>query len=751
MKRYYIVASLFAYTAIAACSGGGGNVGSAPTPSSGGGGGAAPPLNQSVAFTVKIPAAPAATAKGFGRRPQDVYISPATGSISVRVVAVDGTSLQVPPTASSADVPKTCRPKGCTVPIPNAPAAVGTNTFAVTTFTGTGDQGAVISSGVVNVVVTAGGTIDATIGGSGQLALGGYVASILLSLEKPLKFGVASQSIVVVIPQDAGGATIVGNVQFANPIAVALASSVPGLSLTGTGLQPNGSVVMAGPEGAAAPIALAYNGSTAVIPPPGHALLTANSINGAGATVTAPPLVVLATPSPGVFTPLPVAPKPVASGGTSASSLYVLNATDNTVTEFTEPDKSGQVVETNPRRVFGGATVAGGCRPVLNPPALAVNGITVDARADAFISSTNPCSGPFATADEFGPAAVSGSAPLVGEAPVSDPFGTAPAAVDVGIAFDAKAGTLDVADSSDADALRKFRFPSTTPDPILGSLQNSSGLVPCFAANPAAGSCNPSAISSLSAGSFFDAGQNEITNEFPFAVDPAGALYVATTDETQTIPGQPTGASQIAIVRVSPAHQKTSNPTVADGVYIEGARTDLTQVISLAVDAANHRLWVLASGLNPSSLFPIVDQGLLGNQEYLLAFDLATFDGPSGEYDGPPVAVYGLARFPAARGVSTVPFIPFANSLTAGNGRVYVANALGPAQCLPPYCQNPPAFYNGPEGEIDVYDGSVSGFHLGVPNGMPSTVIYGYDVKAPVGVAFGPRGSVVSVPAAAHR
>ena len=713
-----------------------------PAPSSGGGAGVAPQLNQRVAFTVKIPAAPPAAKRSGNRRsPDDVYVSPATGSISVRVVAVDGTSLQAPPAASSADVPKTCRPKGCSVPLPNVPAAVGTNTFAVTTFTGSGGQGAVISSGIVNVAVTAGGTIDTTIGGSGQLALGGYVASILLSLEKPLTFGTASQTVVVVIPQDAGGATIVGNVQFAQAIKLVLASPAPGLSLAGPGLQGDGSLLLAGPESANAPVVLAYNGSTTP-PPTGGSVLTATSANAAGATVSAPPLVVLTTPRPAAVTPLPVAPKPIVSPGTSTSSVYVLDAVDNTVAEFTEPSKSGQVVETNPRRIFGGDKA--GCPPNLGASLPGVNGIAVNSSAETGVSTTDiQCTGGSTqTVDVFGPAAVLNSAPSE-VADVQNPVTLAPAPQDVGIAFDAKAGTLDVADDSGLDILRAFRLPSTQPDPVLGFNPASPGLTPCLTA-AAASSCSPTTI-----GNDFDAlGHGALTaNEFPFAAGPDGSLYFAATDEyAGTCPPQTIGCQQSAIVRVSPAQQKTGWPALADAAYLEGPLTEMTSVISLAVDTVHDRLWVLASGLNLSQV-PIAQPALFGSQEYLLAFDLKTFAGATGQLNVAPVAAYGLARFPAAQ-TGASPFV-FANSIAAGGGRVYVANPVGPTPCPDPNCPPPgqAGFNHGPEGEVDVYDGGVSGFHLGVPAGMPSTVIYGGAVKVPVGVAFGPRGSVTSVPA----
>jgi hypothetical protein len=749
VKRYYFVASFLLCAGIAACSGSGGNVASAPSPSSGGGSGVAPSLDQHVSFTIRIPAEQAQATRFARRRPAStVYISPATGSISVRVVAVDGTSLQQPPNASTVNVPRACESKGCRVSLTGVPAAVGTDTFAVETFTGADTQGIVISSGVVNVAVTSGGKIDTTIGGSGQLSLGGYVASIALSLGKQLTFGAAGTATVVVSPRDAGGATIIGNVQFANPIVLALASPEPGLTLTGPNLNSAiDSVSLTGPESTATLVQIDYNGN-ATPAPAGANELTASTVNSAGATVTAAPLLVLATPSPVSVTPLPVAPSPVASGGKSRFSLYVLSAADNTVTEFTEPATAGQAVETNPRRVFGGKTVASGCQPILGtPPKLAVNGVAVDARSNAYISSTNPCSSGGATADVFGPTAILDSNPAVAAAALSNPgaVGTL-ASIDAAVAYDEPAGTLDVGDNSNSDALRKFRLPlpATQPAPILGfnpALPLGS-YIPCFAITTASGQCTslPAAVS----GSDFDALNNLIPTEFPFAVGPDGSLYVATADELAFVPGQPLG-QRVALVRISPSRQKTSQPTFVDPAYIEGDQTELTQVISLAVDSVNKRLWVLASGIVPNGGPPIADPQLFENQEYLLAFDLSTFDGPAGAYEGPPVAAYGQGRFPITPPAGDN--YAFANSLTAGNGRVYVANPLGPAPLAA-------SFANRPQGEIDVYDGGIKStggkpgyFHLG----FPSTVVYGYDVKIPVGVAFGPRGSTLSVPAGARR
>jgi hypothetical protein len=195
---------------------------------------------------------------------------------------------------------------------------------------------------------------------------------------------------------------------------------------------------------------------------------------------------------------------------------------------------------------------------------------------------------------------------------------------------------------------------------------------------------------------------------------------------------------------VSPANERTTTPNVADAAYIEGPNTDMLGVASLAVDTVDNRLWVLVTNTNAAVLPPITDANLFGTQEYLLAFDLREFSGAPGPHNIAPVAAYGGGRF-AAPPSANLP--TFANSLTAGGGRVYVANSAGPTPCRDRNCPPPgqSGFNDGPEGEVDVYDGAASGFHVGVPAGMPSTVLYGYTVKAPVAVAFGPRGSVLSV------
>jgi hypothetical protein len=718
-----------------------------------------------VAFTIKIPpAAKASSQRRFdARRPRDgVYLSSDTGSISVRVVAVDGTSLQAPPQASSVNVPSSCKPKGCSVSLTGVPAATGTDTFVVTTFTGHNLQGSVISSGVVNVVVTAGGTIDATIGGSGQLALGGYVASILLSIAKPIAYGTASQTAVVVIPRDAGGATIVGNAVFANPITIALASPAPGLTLAGPGLQLNGSLSLGGPETASAPVMLAYDG-VLVPPPAGGSTLTASSINSAGAVVTAPPLVVetpAPTPPPNVVTPLPKAPSPIASGGSSKNSVYVLNAVDNTVTEFTEP-ATGQVIGTNPRRNFAGTSA--GCPSVLASATSGVNGIAVDGQANVWVGTVGvaggaACASPIMqTAFEFDPSSTLNTAPRV-TLPVLDLL-MLPATGDVGLGIDvAKRGALDVATNSTGDSLGKFQPPAGTANPDMGFDPSNPGAVrPCFSSAGFAGPLDPSCAGAGSAGEYF--GLPTIPTEFPFAIGPDGSLYFAAVDYYNGPPTNPTycqgkspiGCNQYALIRVPPGGQTTGVPNVADPAFIEGPNTEITQIVAMTVDVKDGRLWVLClNSTEISIIVPIANQAQFGTQEYLLAFDLNEFNGKPGQHDVAPVGGYATARLP---GAPTAAIINYENALASGDGRVYMASPIGPTPCVDPNC--PPAgqtgFNNGPEGEVDVYDGSVNGIKTGVPGGMPETVLYGGAVKVPVGVTFGPRGAVLSVTAAKPR
>lgn len=745
MKRVFLVASFLACAAVAACSGTGGNVGSAPSPNPGGGGGVAPQLNQKVTFTIDIPAPADAAARSFGaRRPRDgVYVSPATGSVSIRVVAVNGTSLQQPPTSSTVDVPASCRNKGCKVTLPGVVAAVGTDTFAVTTFTKGGALGDVISSGIVDVAVTAGGNIDTTVGGSGQLTLGGYVAAILLSVGKQLAFGIPGQTTVVVIPQDAGGATIVGNTQFANPIVIALATPAAGLTLAGPGLQLDGTVMLTGPESAKNPVMVAYDGSTSATPPPSGSLLDATSVNSAGATVSAPPVIVMKTPPsptppPNLVTPLPIAPSPVASTGSSATSVYVLNAVDNSVTEFSAP-AAGQLVETNPRRDFGGK--GAGCTPTLQGVPSGVNGIAVDAAANAYVGTTGlQCNASTPSVQRFGPNATL-NGPPPGRVNVGNPR-FLPATQDVVLQSDAKAGTLDVSDDSTADIVRKFRYPSSVPDPELGYDPANPGVVEDCLISPGFPGTNNPACSGPSQQDYFDASGNSTPNLYPYALGPDGSLYVVAGDAfAGPCPPSLYGCFYNTILRVSPANQKTQTPIVADKAYIEGPATDMRGVASIAIDAVHNRLWVLS--LNSAEANPIDDPTLFGTQEYLLAFDLSVFNGASGPQNVRPVAAYGLARLPGAG----TGLIAYGNELAAAGGLVYMASPTGPTPCPDANCPKPgqAGFNDGPEGEIDVYDGGITGFHTGVPAGIPSAVLYGYKVKAPIGIAIGPRGSILSV------
>jgi len=734
LPRLFLVC---AAVAVAAACSNGSSSSVAPRVAPTNGQGSSPALNQTVTFTVDIPAAappakasPAAHSK---RRFTSVYLSPNTGSISIRLVAVDGVSLaQPPPALPATNVPASCRGSatGCQVSVPNVVAAVGSNTFTITTFAGTNGLGAVISSGIIAVTVNGNGTV-ATIGGDPtQLALGGYVASLGVTVvPTTFTFGVPGTATIVVTPKDAAGATIVGNAQFAFPIT--LAASGAGYSLSGPGLQSDGTIQLLEPQAASPPILLNYNGQGT------SAVVSASSQNGAGATVTSPPVMVSApTPTPvptgsAIATLPPLSPAPTGTGpapSATPSSLYLLDVADNTTFEFSAP-VNGYYSE-SARRGFGGVTPA--CGSPYN-----LEGITVDAGANVYVGAPEGIfSSCLAHFYAFPPNFVGPGAPS--PIPFNIPGNGSEGDGALQLTFDVPNGSkLDLTDDSTAYFIGRLAKTGGNMKPTLGYPVGQQALQACYVSSglpspdPTCGN-GPNANNS-----FFD----ELGTNFgdaPFAVGSDGSLYIIATDEYLNPNANPQfGNGQPAIIKVTPSNQISAGTITAEATWIEGPSTFLSNPVGIAYDPVTNALWVYDGGSAAISRSTATPPPIAGQSAYLMEFPLSDFGGAPGPQNVAPAAFLSgqsYGRFAVAPGGNRQGFFIQPNAVFAGGGNVYVANQLGPYDGV--VATPPPPPYDG---EIDVYSDATTGIN---PNGVrPVAIFWGPQVRGPIGVTYGPHGT----------
>jgi hypothetical protein len=727
LTRLFLVCAVLAVAA--ACSSGSSSVAPMPTSNAGAGQGSTPALNQTVNFTVDIP--PAASSGNAARKRADgtsVYLSPDTGSISIRLVAVNGVSLsQPPPAGPAANVPATCQgsTSGCRVSVPNVVAAIGTDTYTVTTFVGASGTGAVISTGVISVAVGGSGAVGTIGGNPTELALGGYVASVTVTVTpQRFTFGVPGNATIVVTPRDAAGATIVGNAQFASPIILSVTGA--GFTLSGPGLQADGTVQLIEPQAASPPIVLKYDGTGT------SATVSATSQNASGGTVTAPVVTVAApTPTPvptstAVTTLPPISPTPIGTGPTpvptpAPSSFYVLNGFDNSIFEFSEP--ANGTVDEYPRRGFGGQTLA------CNTGYLLL-GIATDPTANVYVGGPEGVFGSCAAHFYTFPAAFSGPG-----APPSIVL-HAPGATDeqdeaFELAFDApNGGKLDYSDDSDTldpPGVLIARMPTTggAANPTLGYPVKPSAGEACFISP---GMPRPDSTCGNGVGGYFDEGQNA---SVPFAVASDGSLYIVAFDET-LFPDTP------AILKVTPPNQISAGTITAAAAYIEGSQTMMSAPSALAFDAANNSLWVYDGGAASNSPSGASPPPIAGPGAYLLEFPLSAFGGSGAVNIAPTAFLSGQtnSRFGQPnQNFGTPPLLFEPNSIAVGDGKVFIANTLGPYDGV---ISTPPPQYNG---EVDLYSDTVTGSQ---PNTVkPLAIYYGSTLRGPIDIAFGPHGTAL--------
>jgi hypothetical protein len=734
LPRLFLVC---AAVAIAAACSNGSSSNVAPQVAPTNGEGSSPSLNQSVTFTVIIPAAAppaqASPASHSKRRFTGVYLSPNTGSISIRLVAVNGVSLaQPPPAQPPTNVPASCRGSatGCQVSVPNVVAAVGVNTYTITTFAGSNGLGAVISTGIIAVTVNGNGTVANVGGDPTQLTLGGYVASLGVTVV-PTAFtlGDPGTATVVVTPKDAAGATIVGNTQFAFPITLSVTGA--GYTLSGPGLQGNGTIQLIEPQAASPPILLNYNGQGT------SAVVSASSQNGAGATVTSPPVVVSApTPTPvptgtAIATLPPLSPAPTGTGpapSATPSSLYLLNVSDNSTFEFSAP-VNGYYSE-SARRGFGGVTPS--CGSPYN-----LEGITVDGGPNVYVGAPEGIfSSCLAHFYAFPPNFVGKGAPS--PIPFSIPGNGSEGDGVLQLTFDAPNGKkLDVTDDSDAYFIGRLAESGGKMNPTLGYPVKQSALEACYVSSGLP-SPDPSCGNGADGdNSFFD----ELSTNFgdaPFAVGADGSLYIIATDEYLNPNSNPLfGNGEPAIIKVTPPNQISAGTITAEAAWIEGPNTFLSNPVSIAYDPVTNSLWVYDGGNAAITRSSSTPPPIAGQSAYLMEFPLTAFAGNPGPQNVAPTAFLSgqsYGRFAVAPGGSNPGFFIQPNAVFAGGGNVYVANQLGPYDGV--VATPPPPPYNG---EIDVYSDGTTGINANTVR--PVAIFWGPQVRGPIDVTYGPHGT----------
>ncbi len=216
---------------LAACGGGGGGGGSSlpPMPASPGSGGTTAPSGSgpaSVAFSVAIPSATAAS--GHARSPR--YVSAGTKSVAVSFAGQRQT----------ADCTSSC---SLTLTV-NA----GTVTFDIGLYDGAGGSGHLLSTGTTTAAIVPGQQ------NAVRVTFQGVVAKVSLALgASAVTAGTPASVPVTVSAQDAAGYTIVGSDPYQTPIALTT-DDASGATTLSTRTVPDPS----------AAVTLAYNGSAAV-------------------------------------------------------------------------------------------------------------------------------------------------------------------------------------------------------------------------------------------------------------------------------------------------------------------------------------------------------------------------------------------------------------------------------------------------------------------------------------------------------
>jgi hypothetical protein len=733
-------------------------------------------INQKITFTIKVPpqsstsasvrrtAAGARRAAAAATPPPPPYLSPATAAIVLTLAEIDGTSpKQAPPVIPA--IPVTCQ--NCTFSVPNIPAALGLNEYYVQTYSGYANgqaTGNLISSGFVDVSVPL--TTSPVLGGAPALSIGGYVANISLTPQTvDFLAGAAGNQDLQVSALDAGGATIIGKVQFVTPISISV--------INAQSFALNGAASLSLTEPLAAPITLHYTGS-------GFSTLVdassidenGNSVNASIEALVVPPPT--PTPLPGQTPPPPTpapspTPLPSPTLPPKTTSLYVADGQTDTVSEygFVEQLEAGsppnpvptprRVMQFSPSLVTGKIPTLACSSSPLNPPpnqneGNGTSGVTVTSSGTIFTFPT--CQDGLGNVYIFGfpPTSVGLVAPTlldpIGGAAISD--------YPEALAYNATNGNVfgELTDFGEANPIAGFSPTSTGQQPSIFVGQTCYQE---FGQRPCDGNSN---------GFSFGAGFNGANGGF--GVDANGFAYVPAywTDTPTGDASNLDSPAAILTVPVVASSSTTVLQTALTGLN-SLAGSSLYAPISAVVDGSI--LYVLTGTESTLSNINNLIQYYPGVSSCpppssnaavnALAVDAMGNDYPVQCYGGPNVntvdsqAMYVVAYTIGAGllgGIGDVDLTPqfviggdvvgnfgcgqnAGAFLAASAGYVYVINQYPPSN---PYCTTGSG---NPTPEIDVYN--TNGL-VGVHTDIAPVVKINLSTAWPMAMFIGPSGSV---------
>ena len=150
------------------------------------------------------------------RRP--AFLSPATNSVTVSVLSVDGVT---PATASTQTFNTAAGSTGCAViggttacSFPAALPVASVDVFRIQSFSGTSGSGTLLGTSVATAAIAANAQNVIA------LSLGGIIASLDVLLVHPRMAASGGNSLLVVVPLDGSGAQIVNPGTYPSPITV---------------------------------------------------------------------------------------------------------------------------------------------------------------------------------------------------------------------------------------------------------------------------------------------------------------------------------------------------------------------------------------------------------------------------------------------------------------------------------------------------------------------------------------------------
>jgi hypothetical protein len=244
-----------------ACGGGGGGGGASVSPPTKVGSNATAGPSAAATLSVSFQQYTPVQTSSTKRAPK--FVSPATQSIGIAVLAANGTTI-TNPVATTFNVSPAAT--GCTTSAgtvtctASIDAPVGSDVLAITSYAGQNGTGTALGTTQAPATIVQNSTNRI------PLSIGGTIANLELFLANPTNstspnftLGTASTSLVVIVPLDASGAVIVNPGDYNPAIALTLSTTDSGaFSLVLDGTPSGSSATVASPNDQAV---LAYNGS----------------------------------------------------------------------------------------------------------------------------------------------------------------------------------------------------------------------------------------------------------------------------------------------------------------------------------------------------------------------------------------------------------------------------------------------------------------------------------------------------------